>query len=371
MQRLLPKVLLGGPVWANLLLWQIKSGSRKITTTKLRRFPYSRIDNCRRVPSSVEMNYRRLGRWGVKVSEVALGGWLTHGRSIDDDAVSGTVKTAFDCGINFFDTADAYNAGKAEISLGHAIKQFKRQDLFLATKCYFPISQAPNDRGLSRKHIYEAVDKALTNLQTDYLDLMQCHRFDTEAPLDETVRAFEDLIRSGKVLYWGVSEWQSHQIADAVRLAEHYNGYAPASNQPRYSMLARGIESSILPTCEANGMGVVVFSPLAQGVLTGKYKPGEPLPTGSRGSDESSNMFMRGMLDDQDLLQRIQKLGEFAADHSLTLNQLALAWCLRKPGITSVIIGATSVEQVQANASASGITLSDDEWQQAEEILQP
>lgn len=315
------------------------------------------------------MNYRRLGRSSVKVSEVAVGGWMTHGRSIGDDVTTAIVHRAFDLGINFFDTADVYNNGEAEKALAKAIQGLRRADLFIATKCFFPMSDRPNDRGLSRKHIFESVHDSLKRLDTDYIDLMQCHRWDPDTRLEESVRAFEDLIRQGKILYWGVSEWKAHQIAEAVQTAERLNAFAPISNQPNYSMLQRYIEESVLPACEAMGLGQVCFSPLSQGALTGKYKPGSPAPTGSRGADEKSNMWMGGVLAD-DVLKRIERLAAFAEEcGSPSLAAFALAWCLRQPGVSSVIIGATKPEQVEANAQASGLTFDDEVWTKAEAIL--
>lgn len=314
------------------------------------------------------MLYRKLGRHGVKVSEVALGGWLTQGRSITDDATRAVVAKAFDLGVNFFDTADAYNAGEAEKALAKATKAFRREDLVIATKCFFPITDRPNDQGLSRKHIVESVHKSLKRLETDYIDLMQFHRFDPHTPLDESVRAIDDLTRQGKVLYWGVSEWRSHQIAGAMLAAKELNANPPASNQPRYSMVNRHIEESILPTCGHFGLGVVVFSPLAQGVLTGKYKPGQPAPEGSRGADGTSNMFM-GELKDEQLLARVQSLKGLAETQGCTLAQLALAWVLRRKEVSSVIVGATKPEQIEDNAAASGLEVPDEVWEHADRIL--
>ena len=314
------------------------------------------------------MNYRKLGRYGLKVSEVGLGGWLTQGRSIDDATTETIVRRAFDLGINFFDTADAYNAGEAEKSLAKAIVGIRRQDLVLATKCFFPMSDAPNDRGLSRKHIAESVNDSLGRLGTDYIDLMQFHRFDPETPLDETVRAIDDLIRAGKVLYWGVSEWKAHQIADVCGIAKALNANPPASNQPLYNMMHPNIEDEVLPVSEANGMGQVVFSPLAQGVLTGKYLPGQPRPEGSRGADDSSNTFMHDALQDE-VLEKVQRLKTFAEGHGHDLPTFALAWCLRQPGVSSVIVGATRPEQLEANVKASGVTLPDEVWDEAKAIL--
>ncbi|MGV3617559.1 MAG: aldo/keto reductase family protein [Fimbriimonas sp.] len=314
------------------------------------------------------MRYRRLGRYGVRVSEVALGGWLTHGRTLDDSATEGTVRRALDLGINFFDTADVYNRGEAELALGRALHGTRREEHVIATKCFFPMSDGPNDRGLSRKHITESVNASLRRLRTDYVDLMQFHRFDAETPLDETVRAIDDLVRAGKVLYWGVSEWQAEQISDLVAVAERLNANPPASNQPRYNMLVPHIERAILPTCGRHGLGLVVFSPLAQGILTGKYEPGQPPPAGSRGADETSNNFMKDSLNDE-TLTRVQRLKTFANEQGHTLASFALAWCLRKPEVSSVIIGATTPEQVEANVAGSGIELPADVWAQAEAIL--
>ena len=314
------------------------------------------------------MNYRKLGRYGIKVSEVSLGGWLTQGRSIDDSTTEAIVRRAFDLGVNLFDTADVYNGGEAEMALAKAITGYRRADLVLATKCYFSMSDTPNDRGLSRKHITESVHDSLKRLKTDYIDLMQFHRFDPETPLDETVRAIDDLITAGKVLYWGVSEWQADQIREVVGVAKELRANPPASNQPRYSLLQPGIEHEVLPACVENGMGNIVFSPLAQGILTGKYLPGQPAPAGSRGGDETSNQFMRGWLNDESL-GKVQKLKTFVEEHGYSLNTFALAWCLRQPGVSSVITGASSVAQIEANVLASGVTLSAEFLRDAAAIL--
>ena len=314
------------------------------------------------------MNYRKLGRYGLKVSEVSLGGWLTQGRSIDDATTEGIVHRAFDLGVNLFDTADVYNNGEAELALAKAIKPFRRADLVIATKCYFPMSDRPNDRGLSRKHIAESVHASLKRLGTDYVDLMQFHRFDPDAPLDETVRAIDDLVRAGKVLYWGVSEWKAHQIAEICGVAKALNANPPASNQPRYSILAPDIDREVIPVSEANGLGQIVFSPLAQGILTGKYLPGQPRPEGSRGADDTSNNFMRDMLNDE-TLTKVQSLKAFAEGHGHDLGTFALAWCLRQPNVSSVIVGASRLDQIEANVKASGVKLPDEVWKEAQAIL--
>jgi len=315
------------------------------------------------------VNYRKLGRFNIKVSEVAVGGWLTHGRSIDDAVTAEIIHKAFDLGVNFFDTADVYNNGEAEKSLGRAIRGLKREDLVIATKCYFPMSDRPNDRGLGRKHIVESVHNSLERLGLEYIDIMQFHRFDAETSLDETVRAIDDLVRSGEVLYWGVSEWSAQQITDLVHTTKQLNANPPASNQPIYNMLTRGIEDGVIAACEQFGIGNVVFSPLAQGVLTGKYKPAQPAPDGTRGADTSSNMFMKRFMDDE-TLTRVQNLKEFAESQGFGLAEFALAWCLRQRQVSSVIIGATSPEQIESNVKASGIQLDSLVWERAERILE-
>ncbi|MCO5297668.1 MAG: aldo/keto reductase family protein [Fimbriimonadaceae bacterium] len=314
------------------------------------------------------MNYRRLGRSGVKVSEVALGSWLTIGRTVAETTGRTLVHKAFDLGINFFDTADVYNKGEAEKALGRVIGDFRRDDLFLATKCFFPMSERPNDQGLSKKHIVESVHNSLARLGTDYIDLFQFHRMDPETPVDETVRAIDELIKQGKVLYWGVSQWPAERIREAASVARELNANPPSSNQPVYNALNRGVENEVMPACEELGMGLVVFSPLAQGVLTGKYAPGAPVPAGSRGADEKSNMFMADNLTD-DVLGRVQKLKLLAEKHGATTAQFALAWCLRKAIVSSVIIGATRPEQIEENAKASGLELPEEVWAEAETIL--
>jgi voltage-dependent potassium channel beta subunit len=314
------------------------------------------------------VKYRQLGKWGVKVSEVSLGGWLTHGRSLDDETTSGIVRQAFDLGINFFDTADVYNKGEAEKALSRATHGIRRESLFLATKCFFPMSDEPNDRGLSRKHVFESLHASLKRLDTDYVDLMQCHRNDPDVPLEETVRAMDDLIRQGKALYWGVSEWPADRIERACEIAHQMNACPPVSNQPVYNMLNRTIEASVLPTSQKCGLGQVVFSPLAQGVLTGKYRPGRQFPEGSRGADERSNMFMTEVLTDE-VLAKVAKLSDVAEKYGCTVGQFALAWCLRQPGVSSVIVGATSLRQIEENATAPDLALPSQAWQEADQAL--
>ncbi len=314
------------------------------------------------------MQYRRLGRAGVRVSTIALGSWLTYGSSVAEEAATQCIHKAYELGINFFDTANAYNRGEAEKVVGRALRDFARDSFVLATKVYFPMGDGPNDRGLSRKHIMEQCHASLRRLGTDYIDLYQCHRYDPEVPLEEILRALDDLVTQGKVLYVGVSEWSAIEIDDAVHIARELNLDRIVSNQPIYNMLERYIECEVLPLCEREGIGQVVFSPLAEGVLTGKYKPGQQPPQGTRAADPQSNTFMQDMLNDK-VLTAVQRLQTLAEQHGYSLAQLALAWVLRKPIISAAIIGASRPQQVEENASASEITLTDDVLHQIDEIL--
>jgi aryl-alcohol dehydrogenase-like predicted oxidoreductase len=315
------------------------------------------------------VQHRTLGRSGLRVSEIALGSWLTFGATVDRGDVGKIVGRALDLGVNFFDTADVYAGGAAEESLREALRGVPRQRIVIATKAYFPRSEDPNDRGLSRKHLFESVEGSLRRLGTDYLDLHQCHRADPEVPVEETVRAYEDLIRQGKVLYWGVSEWRAAQIVDAVREAERWLAYRPVSNQPQYSLLRRGIEREVLPVCEREGLGQVVWSPLAQGVLSGKYRPGER-PPGTRAADPFCSRFMDAFLEPA-VLERVDALRPLAAALGLSLAQLALGWCLRRPGIASVIVGATRPEQIEENVGASGAEIPGEVLDRIEEVFPP
>lgn len=306
------------------------------------------------------MQYRHLGKYGVKVSEVSLGSWLTYGGATEEESARQCIAKAYDLGINFFDTANVYAAGEAEKVVGRALAQYARESYFLATKVFFPMGDGPNDRGLSRKHIFEQCHASLKRLGTEYIDLYQCHRYDTSTPLEETLTALDDLTRQGKILYFGVSEWSAGQIAHAADYIRGAGLHPIVSNQPYYNMLGRGIEKEVIPLCEREGIGQVVFSPLAQGILTGKYKPGQPLPEGSRASDPKQNMFMNnreGRLDDA-VLEKVQKLVPIAEEAQMSLPQLALAWCLRQKNVSSVIIGASRPSQVEDNAAASGKILS-------------
>jgi aryl-alcohol dehydrogenase-like predicted oxidoreductase len=315
------------------------------------------------------MQYRHLGKYGVKVSEVALGSWLTYGGATEDEAARACIEKAYDLGINFFDTANVYARGKSEEVVGKSLAAYPRDSYFLATKVFFPMGDGPNDRGLSRKHIFEQCHLSLKRLGTDYIDLYQCHRYDTETPLEETLVALDDLARQGKILYAGVSEWSAGQIAHAVDYIRGARLHPLVSNQPYYNMIGRGIEKEVIPLCEREGIGQVVFSPLAQGVLTGKYKPGQPPPEGSRAADPGQNMFMNGGKLDDDVLVKVEKLGEIAQGAGLSVAQLALAWCLRQRNVSSVIIGASRPAQVEDNAGAAGKTLPADVLAAIDETL--
>lgn len=314
------------------------------------------------------MEYRRLGQSGLKVSEIALGSWLTYGGSVADDTAEKVIDRAYELGINFFDTANVYYQGEAEKVVGAALRKYARDSYVLATKVYFPMGDGPNDRGLSRKHIMEQCELSLKRLGVDYIDLYQCHRYDPNTPLEETLRALDDLVTQGKVLYVGVSEWSAVQIADAVHTACALNLDRIISNQPHYSMLHRDIEKEVIPVSMREGIGQVVFSPLAQGVLTGKYKVGAPMPVGSRGADDKSNRFMQFLLQEEQLT-KVEKLKEIASSKELTVAQLALAWILRLDNIASCIIGATRPDQVDENVKASGVKFSQTELDTIEQIL--
>ena len=313
------------------------------------------------------MQSRRIGASGLAVSEIGLGSWLTLGSSVDPTTSGRLVERAFELGVHFFDTADVYATGAAEEVLGKAMRAIPRHQVVLATKCFFPMSDRPNDRGLSRKHIFESVEASLNRLNTDYIDLHQCHRPDPETPIAETVRAYEDLIRQGKVLYWGVSEWSAEQISEACELADKLGGYRPISNQPNYSIMRRTIEQTVLPECKRRGMGQLVFSPLGQGVLSGKYCGGVR-PEGSRATDPKHGQFMGRYLTEAELA-KVEALMPIAQDLDISMVQLALAWCLRDPDISSVIVGATQLEQVDENCRASGIALPQHVVERIDEIF--
>ncbi|WP_413602476.1 aldo/keto reductase family protein [Curtobacterium sp. Curtsp57] len=315
------------------------------------------------------MEFRYLGNSGLKVSEITYGNWLTHGSQVENDVATQCVRAALDAGITTFDTADTYANTKAESVLGDALKGERRQSLEIATKVYWPTGpKGHNDVGLSRKHILESINGSLTRLQTDYVDLYQAHRYDYETPLEETMQAFADVVRQGKALYIGVSEWTADQIRDGAALAKEL-GFQLISNQPQYSMLWRVIEGEVVPTSKQLGLSQIVFSPIAQGVLTGKYKAGQPLPEGSRATDEKggADMIKRYMRDD--VLEAVQRLQPVADQAGLTLAQLAIAWTLQNDNVASAIVGASRPQQVTDNVKAVGVKLDADALKAIDDAL--
>jgi aryl-alcohol dehydrogenase-like predicted oxidoreductase len=313
------------------------------------------------------VEYRRLGRSGLTISEIAYGNWLTHGSQVEEDAAHACVRAALDAGITTFDTADVYAGTKAESVLGRALTGQRREGLEIFTKVFWPTGPGPNDRGLSRKHITESCHASLRRLQTDYVDLYQAHRYDSTVPLEETMTAFADLVRAGKVLYLGVSEWPAEDIAAAAELARELK-VPLISNQPQYSMLWRVIEEEVVPTCEEHGLSQIVWSPLAQGVLTGKYRPGEQPAADTRGGHASVGGSMKGFLTDE-ILTRVQQLRPIAEDLGLSMAQLAVAWVLQNRNVAAAIIGASRPEQVHDNVKAAGVTLDDEVLKRIDDVL--
>jgi aryl-alcohol dehydrogenase-like predicted oxidoreductase len=317
------------------------------------------------------MHFRYLGNSGFKISEITYGNWLTHGSQLENDQAHACVRASLDAGITTFDTADVYANTMAETVLGEALKGERRESLEIFTKVFGPTGpKGHNDVGLSRKHILESVDGSLNRLQTDYIDLYQAHRYDYFTPLEETMQAFADLVRMGKVLYIGVSEWTADQLRDGAALAKEL-GFQLISNQPEYSMLWRVIESEIVPTSREFGISQVVWSPIAQGVLTGKYRPGEQPPEGSRATDDKggANMIKHWM--DDDVLSRVQQLVPLAEEAGLSMAQLAVAWVLQNDNVATAIIGASRPEQVDDNVRAAGVKLDDDLLRKIDDVLEP
>jgi 1-deoxyxylulose-5-phosphate synthase len=309
------------------------------------------------------MRYRQLGSSDLQVSEIALGSWMTYGGGIDDERSRACVAKAFEVGINFIDTANVYSGGGAETLLGDVLADRPRDSYVLATKLFFPMSAT--DRGLSRAQVFKQIDASLARLRTDYVDLYQCHRYDWDTPLEETMEALSEVVRRGKARYLGFSEWPPEKIHEALELPDVERF---VSSQPQYSMIWRGPERDVIPLCEANGISQIVWSPLAQGVLTGKYKPGEPPPADSRATSERMNYFMH-FADDEELLRRLQELQPVADELGISMAQLALAWVLRELNVASAIIGATRPEQVEENAAASGIELDEETLERIDELL--
>ncbi|MEV4415726.1 aldo/keto reductase family protein [Catellatospora sp. NPDC049609] len=316
------------------------------------------------------MEFRHLGRSGMLVSEISYGNWITHGSQVEEDAATACVRAALDSGITTFDTADVYAGTRAEEVLGRALKGERRAGLEIFTKVYWPTGPGRNDRGLSRKHIMESIDGSLRRLQTDYVDLYQAHRYDYATPLEETMSAFADVVHAGKAHYIGVSEWKASEIRAAHALAKELR-IPLVSNQPQYSMLWRVIEAEVVPTSEELGVGQIVWSPMAQGVLTGKYLPGQPPPAGSRATDEKSGAGFIARWLAEDVLTRVQQLKPLADQAGLTMGQLAIAWVLQNQNVSSAIIGASRPEQVKDNVKASGVKLDADLMKAIDEIVEP
>ncbi|MFD8828099.1 aldo/keto reductase family protein, partial [Streptomyces sp. NPDC059605] len=316
------------------------------------------------------MEFRRLGRSGLTISEIAYGNWLTHGSQVEEDTAVACIRAALDAGITTFDTADVYAETRAEAVLGRALKGERREGLEVFTKVYFPTGPGHNDRGLGRKHVMESIDNSLRRLQTDYVDLYQAHRYDHSTPLEETMEAFADVVRSGKALYIGVSEWTGDQLRAAHGLARELR-VPLISNQPQYSALWRVIESDVVPASEELGIGQIVWSPIAQGALTGKYLPGAPLPAGSRATDAKGGADMVADWLRDEVLERVQRLRPLADGAGLSLAQLAVAWVLQNPNVSAAIIGASRPEQVTENVGAAGVTLDAELLKGIDDVLDP
>lgn len=307
--------------------------------------------------SAATMPYRRFPGAGIKVSALSLGGWTTFGGSVTaQDVIARILRRAFDAGVNFFDIADVYERGEAERVMGAVLRELPRHELIISSKVFWPMSDDVNDRGLSRKHIHASIDRSLKRIGTDHLDLYFCHRFDEETPLEETVRAMDDLVRAGKVLYWGTSEWTGAQLRDARAIADRRNAYAPVVEQPQYSLLARTkVERDVLPAARETGIGLVVWSPLASGVLSGKYDDG--IPPGSR--LDRLEWLRKTFLTDANRA-RVKQFGVLASELGVSRGKLALAWALAQPGVSSVILGCTTEEQLVENLASLEVTISAD-----------
>jgi aryl-alcohol dehydrogenase-like predicted oxidoreductase len=314
------------------------------------------------------MEFRYLGNSGFKVSEIIYGNWLTHASQVADDQAIKTVHAALDAGITTFDTADVYANQAAEVVLGKALEGQRREGIEILTKVYWPVAEkGPNDTGLSRKHIFESIHGSLKRLKTDYVELYQAHRYDYETPLEETMQAFADLVRQGKVMYVGVSEWTAEQIREGKKLADQL-GFQLISNQPQYSMLWRVIEEKVVPTSKELGLGQIVWSPMAQGVLSGKYLPGQPAPEGSRAADPNVGEFIQKFMTD-DVLTRVQQLAPLAKEVGLDMAQFAVAWVLQNDNVSAAIVGASRPEQISSNVKAAGVKLPAEIMKKVDKIL--
>ncbi len=305
------------------------------------------------------MKYRSLGKTGLKVSEISLGSWLTYGNSVEKEQAVKTIEKAYELGINSFDTANVYALGEAEKVVGETLNKYPRESYVLATKVFWPMGDRPNDSGLSRKHVYEQLHSSLKRLKHDYVDILYCHRYDPETPLEETLKTFDDFLRQGKVLYVGVSEWTASQIVAGLRVQDKYLLDHIVVNQPVYNLFNRYIEDEVVSTTIQNGIGLIVFSPLAQGLLTGKYSKGRKIPTNSRAANPEINRWLKETLTDENL-EKVEQLVEIAEGLKISMPQLALAWILHQPGITSALIGASKPEQVEENVKAVEVELSDE-----------
>ena len=314
------------------------------------------------------MQYRNLGKWGLKVSEIAIGSWMTDLNGLGAaETARQSIRAAYDAGVNFFDCADAYSGGEAEKFLGSALRDYRRSSYVVSSKVFFPVGRGANDWGLSRKHIVEQLDNTLKNMKLDYVDLYFCHRFDPTTPVEETMQVLSDMVAAGKVLYYGVSEWSPVQICKALSCIRELHLRPMSVIQPQYNMIARYIEDEIVQICAENGIGIVPFSPLAQGLLTGKYRKGQPLPAGSRATHQADRQI-NALLTDENL-GKVERLSRIADGLGVSLSVLALAWILRLPQISSVITGASKPEQLEANVAASGFRIPQDALDEIEGIL--
>ncbi len=314
------------------------------------------------------MQYRNLGKWGLKVSEISLGSWMTDLNGLGAaETARQSIRAAYDAGVNFFDCADAYSGGEAEKFLGSALHGYKRSSYVVSSKVFFPVGRGANDWGLSRKHIIEQLDNTLKNMKLDYLDLYFCHRYDPTTPVEETLQALSDMVAAGKILYYGVSEWSPVQLTRAVACIKELHLRPLSVIQPQYNMVDRYIEDEMLQICAENGIGIVSFSPLAQGLLTGKYRKGQPLPAGSRATHQADRQI-NALLTDENL-NKVEALSKIADELGVTLSVLALAWILRLPQISSVITGASKPEQLEANVAASGFRIPEEALDEIEKIL--
>ena len=315
------------------------------------------------------MEYRRLGKAGVRISTIGLGSWLTFGGTVEEEKARRCIDRAYELGVNFFDTANVYGRGAAERVVGRALARHPRESFVLATKVFFPMGEGPNDHGLSHKHVFEQCHSSLRRLEVEYVDLYQCHRYDEETPLEETCEVMNDLLRQGKILYWGVSEWTGPQLRDAVALCRDRGWTAPVSNQPEYNALQRRIEEDVLPTSRELGLGNVVWSPLAQGILTGKYRSVEDVPPDSRAAGRNAGFMARYLR--PDVLEAVRGFVELAQEAGCTPGQLAIAWCLRRAEVSSSIIGATRERHIEENVTAADLAPGEDLIAEVDRLFSP